>query len=153
MPTTDNVAQVFESGRILQVGDRNGRPAGPEMTLTVAGVRPFKGGLLVRFEHIRDRTGSELFRDRTLLIPAQEAEPLEPGEYFLHDLVGLDVHTTDGDVVGNVREIYPVGSGYLLAVFDGEREVMVPFSGRLVRSVALDEGTIVIDPPAGLLDL
>ena len=47
MPTTDNVARVFESGRILQVGDRNGRPAGPEMTLTVAGVRPFKGGLLV----------------------------------------------------------------------------------------------------------
>ncbi len=152
-PTTDNIETVFARGRVLRVGDREARIARPEMALTVAEVRDFKGGLIVHFEELDDRNAAEQFRGRTLLIPVDEAEPLAAGEYYLHDLVDLEVRDASGNAIGRVREIYTVGSSLLLGVDDGGRERLVPFSQRIVREVDLEKGTIVIEPPPGLLEL
>ncbi len=135
------------------MGDRGGAIAEPAMTLTIDGVRSFKGGLLLRCEGVADRSAAENFRDRTLLILADEAEPLEADEYFLHDLVGLEVRDDDGERLGVVKEIYPVGNGYLLGVEIDGREVVVPFNRHVVRGVDVDEGTIVIEVVPGLFEL
>lgn len=135
------------------MGDRDGAIAEPAIALTVEAVRSFKGGLLLRFAGITDRNDAEILRGRTLLIPADEAEPLAADEYFLHDLVGLEVRDDDGSLLGVVKEIYSVGNGYLLGVETDGREVMVPFNRQVVRSVDTDSGVIVIEVMPGLLDL
>lgn len=153
MPATDNVAAVYERGRSFRLGDSDASPMEPEVLIEVAGVREFKGGLLVRFTGIGDRNAAENIRGRTLLLPRDEVQPLEDEEFFLHDLIDLEVRSLDGAVIGRVREIYTVGSGHLLSVDDGERERMIPFSRQLVREVDLEDGRIVIEPLPGLLEL
>lgn len=152
MPATDDVAGVYAEGRNLRLGDGEGRPFEPVVDLEVAGVRGFKDGLIVRFAGVRDRNAAEVLRGRTLLMRASEARPLEDDEYFLHDLVGLEVFTAAGERVGRVTELYEAGPGHYLAVNDGERERLVPFIGAIVREVHLEARRIVIEPPPGLLD-
>ena len=151
IPSTDDVEEIFQRGRALLVGDEGG--VGMGSTLTVAVVRRFKAGLIVRFEEIGDRNVAEQFRGRTLLIGAKDARPLASDEYYLHDLVGLEVSTAAGEVVGRVAEVYEIGPGYCLGVDDGERERLIPFSRQIVREVDLAAGRIVIDPTPGLLAL
>ncbi len=152
MLATDDVAGVYAKGCSLRVGDPSGRAAEPESHLTVVTARAFKGGLIVKFEEFADRNAAEAVRGRTLLIAAADVRPLEPDEFFLHDLAGLEVRTAAGDRVGKVTELYEGGPGYLLAVDDGERELLIPFSRQLVREVDIEGGVITIDPIPGLLD-
>jgi 16S rRNA processing protein RimM len=78
---------------------------------------------------------------------------LEEGEFFLHDLVGLQVETAEGQVIGRVGEVYEAGAGHFLSVVGGERERLIPFSGRLVREVDVEAGRIVIEAIPGLLEI
>jgi len=153
MPATDDVAGVYVKGRDLLLGDPDGRAYEPETPVRVAGVRPFKRGLLVSFEDVEDRNAAESLRGRTLLIQREEARPLQAGEYFLHDLEGLEVRTTGGTRVGVVREVYEGGAVHYLGVDADGREHLIPFSGAVVKKVDLKGGVIVVDPPPGLLDL
>ena len=61
--------------------------------------------------------------------------------------------TPDGRSVGRVREVYDVRPAVLLEVAGGEREHLIPFTGEFLVALSLEEGTLVIDPPEGLLDL
>jgi 16S rRNA processing protein RimM len=150
---TDDVAGIYSKGRSLLIGDSEGRPDESGLALTIAGARGFKGGLIVRFEDVHDRNAAEVLRGCTLLIRAEEARPLEAGEFFLHDLVGLEVQTLDGQRVGRVVEIYDTGPGHMLEVDDGAHGRLIPFSDQLVREVDLKAGRIVIEAIPGLLDL
>ncbi len=153
VPATDDVAGVYAQGRGLRVGDAGGRLEGLELSLTVQAAREFKGGLIVRFEGVRDRDSAEALRGRTLLIRREEARPLESGEYFLHDLVGLEMWSAEGERVGRVAAVYEGGAGHFLNVDDGEREHLIPFAGRIVRKVDLEAGRIIIEAIPGLLEL
>ena len=153
VPATDDVAGVYAQGRELRVGDADGRPAEQGLSLAVQAAREFKGGLIVRFADVRDRDAAEALRGRTLLIRGEEARPLESGEYFLHDLVGLEVWSSDGERVGRVAAVYEGAAGHFLGVDDGGRERLVPFAGRIVRQVDLEAGRIVIEVIPGLLEL
>lgn len=139
---------AFAPGRVLRLDAESG---GAE--LTVVSTRPHKGGLLVQLEGVETRSAAEALLGRDLSAPSSELAPLEAGEVYYHDLVGLEVATPDGVVIGRVREVYEAQPADLLAVSMGEREVLVPFSRRVVRSVDVAGGRLVIEPPEGLLDL
>jgi len=153
MPATGDVAGVYARGREFPVGDSQGQVEEYELKLTVQAARAFKGGLIVRFAGVEDRNAAEVLRGRTLLLAADDVRPLEAGEYFLHDLSGLEVKTATGDVIGRVIEVYEAGPSYFLGVDDGERERLIPFTGQIVREVDMEAGTIVIEPIPGLLDV
>lgn len=152
-PATDDVASVYAEGRIFRIGDGEGRAAEPALSLTLQVARVFKGGLIVRFAELRDRNAADAIRGRTLLIPAEDVRPLDEGEFFLHDLIGLEVVTADGARVGEVREVYEAGAGHFLGVDDGERERLIPLDGSIVQDVDIEAGRIVIAPTPGLLEI
>jgi len=153
MPATDDVAGVYAPGREFRVGDSQGLIEEHGLRLSVQAARAFKGGLIIRFEGVEDRNAAEPLRGRTLLLAVEDVRPLEAGEYFLHDLSGLEVRTTTGDVIGRVVEVYEAGPSHFLGVDDGERERLIPFTGQVVREVDMEAGTIMIEPIPGLLDV
>ncbi|MFE9309717.1 ribosome maturation factor RimM [Streptomyces sp. NPDC088353] len=125
--------------------------AGP---LTIETGRVHSGRLLLRFEGVRDRNAAEALRN-ILLIAEIDPEELPEGEdeYYDHQLMDLDVVTTDGKEVGRITEISHLPSQDLLIVErpDGT-EVMIPFVGEIVTEIDLEEQRAVIDPPPGLID-
>ncbi|MGW6357020.1 ribosome maturation factor RimM [Streptomyces sp. NPDC055092] len=122
--------------------------------LTIETGRVHSGRLLLRFEGVRDRTAAEALRN-TLLIAEVDPEelPEDEDEYYDHQLMDLDVVTTDGVEVGRITEISHLPSQDLFIVErpDGS-EVMIPFVEEIVTEIDLEEQRAIIDPPPGLID-
>jgi 16S rRNA processing protein RimM len=150
---TDRPEVVFAPGQRLLLGTDTGQVAEPAAELEIEASRPFKRGLLVRLVGVEDRNAAERLANRYLLAPRAELdEGAEEGVYY-HQLLGLLVQTTDGAVVGRVREVYETEPRHLLEVKGQGRVHLIPFSPEVVRSVDLEGGRLVIDPPVGLLEL
>lgn len=152
-PLTEHPEDIFAEGREVLLGDASGTLGSDPETLTVETSRPFKRGLLVRWEGYADRTAVTPFGGRYLLVSAGELAPLEEGEVYYHQLLGLEVVTVEGEVVGRVREVYETDPAHLLEVKGPERLHLIPFVKRIVKQVDLEAGRLVIAPPPGLLDI
>jgi 16S rRNA processing protein RimM len=153
-PLTDHPDGVYAPGRILFSGAEDAD--GPDLEggpLRIRGVRPFRRGFLVSFAGVRDREGAERLSGRYLYADASSLAPLAEGELFYHDLLGMEVVTTSGRIVGHIREVYELRPADLLEVHGPAGEVMIPFLRHIVVSIDRETGRMVIDPPEGLLDL
>jgi 16S rRNA processing protein RimM len=154
---TDAPDAFFAPGARLFAGTVNGDVAPDARELHVVRSSPFKGGIILAVEEINDRTESELWRDRYLLVPDSEVQPLDEGEVYLHDLIGMQTRLVSGEVVGEVVAFYELPQGITLEIRravegKGTATVLVPFSDVAVHDVNMESRTIVLDPPAGLLD-
>ncbi len=129
--------------------DGGGEAAG----LRMERVRPHRNGWIVAFEGVDSRSAAAALVGRELLLPMEALQPLEADEVFVHDLIGLEVRLTDGTPVGPVQAVFEARPADLLEVRMGDRLVLVPFTRVIVRDVDVEAGTLVIDPPEGLLDL
>lgn len=153
-PLTDHPDAVFAAGSELRVSDAEGEAPDELLPpLRVEAARPHRGGLLVLFEGLADRDRAEFLRSRYLLRPFEKIEPLDEGELFQHQLLGLTVVTQEGAEIGTVREVYEHEPAPLLAVETPTREILVPFAREIILEWDLEAGRLVVDPPEGLLDL
>ena len=123
-------------------------------SFVVEGVREHGARLLVRLAAVTDRDAADALRGSLFVIDSNDLPPIdEPDTYYDHQLEGLRVRTTTGRDVGVVAEVLHTAAGELLAVKGDSGEVLVPFVAAIVTSVSLDDGTVEVDPPEGLLDL
>jgi 16S rRNA processing protein RimM len=99
---------------------------------------------IARFAEIGDRTGAESVRGRLLTVPRSALPPLEPGEYYHADLIGLPCESEEGESLGTVVAVENFGAGDLIEVerCDGRRS-LVPFRTGIAD---LADGRIVLDP-------
>lgn len=151
---TDAPDAIFAPGARLFAGTVAGDLAPNAMVLHVEDVRPFKDGLLVTFEEIPDRTQGELWRERYLLVPMEEVEPLEEDEVYLHQLVGLEVQRTDGSAIGTVVGFFELAHGLLLEIrrTGAKDTVLMPYQEEFIAGVDVERGVLVVDPPEGLFE-
>lgn len=131
----------------------------PELTLQIKSLRA-KGNLLfLTFDNYPDRTAAEALLDYLLFVDRQALKDLSNDEWWLSELVGVPVYTTEGRAVGTISSVIdgPVptleikqdnGSGQ-----DETKSILVPFVKDLVPVVNIKDRRIeVIDLP-GLLEL
>jgi 16S rRNA processing protein RimM len=149
---TDDPAARFAPGNTLRA--KNSR-TGDERDFVVEQVREHGARLLVRLAGVDDRDAADALRGSLFVVDSAELPPIdEPDTYYDHQLEGLSVRTTTGQDVGVVAEVLHTAAGELLAVRRGDGgEVLVPFVGAIVTSVSLEDRSVEIDPPEGLLDL
>jgi len=148
---TDFVEERFTSGATLRT-----LRAGEPDALTVIAARPHAGRWLVGFEGVTSMNDAETLRGCELRIPAEALMPLGPGAFYAHDLVGCQVTTIEGTLVGTVRRVDDVETRPLLAIAVGDEgapEVLVPLVEGICRQVDVVAKVIVIAPPEGLLEV
>jgi 16S rRNA processing protein RimM len=102
---------------------------------------------------VETREDAERLRGLYVLRPSEELEGVEEGEVFYHQLLGMKVVTVGGEEVGEIVEVYELRPADLLEVKGPSKTHFIPFLSSLVRKVDIETATMVIDPPAGLLDL
>ena len=150
---TDAPDAVFAPGRRVLAGTVDGDPSPDRRELVVEESRPFKGGWIVAFEGIVDRNEAERWRERYVLVPLSELEPIKEGEVYLHDLLGLSVVLdASREVIGDVMDVYELPQGIMLDVRRPKGSVLIPFRPEVVTRVDLGDRQIVIAPPEGLLE-
>ena len=159
-PLTDKPDVVFASGSRVFAGTSHGdlsivndvKGADETPTLTVAGSKPFKKGLIVQFEELRDRDSAELWRGRYLLAPFAELPPPEENEVYLHDLIGMSVVSMTGEHIGPVTTFYELPQGIMLDVKTKRGSAIIPYRPEIIVRTDIGERTIVINDTIGLLD-
>ncbi|HEX8639864.1 MAG TPA: ribosome maturation factor RimM [Allosphingosinicella sp.] len=115
-----------------------------ERALTLASVRGGESGAIARFEEIGDRSAAEALRGTLLEIRRSDLPPLEEGEYYHADLIGLACESPDGERLGTVAAVENFGAGDLLEVErPGGRRQLIPFRDGIAD---LRDGKIVADP-------
>jgi 16S rRNA processing protein RimM len=153
-PLTDRPDHVFAPGHQLLLGDEDGAVDDDSPVVAIESVRPFKRGRLVKFDGFDSREDVDELAQRYLLLPAEAVPPLDEGEVFYHDLLGMTVETVSGEAVGRVREVFETEPHHLLEVKSESGKLhLIPFADRIVRQVDIDGRRLVIDPPEGLLEL
>lgn len=135
--TTDRLERVAP-GAVLHAG----RPGAVEQRLEITASRPHQGHHIVAFAGVRDRNAAEALRGAVL-----RAEPLDdPAALWVHELIGSEVVGADGTAYGVVQSVEANPASDLLVLASGG---LVPL--RFVTEST--PGRVVIDPPAGLLEV
>lgn len=150
---TDYPEEVFVTERVFRVTE--GAPIGLPADLTLERARPHGGSWILAFREIDDRTLAERYGGAHLTVEREHLLAPEPGEYFIHDLIGLSVVPAGSEeAVGAVQGVYDTPGRPILQVKDGDgEEILVPFDRSVVDEVDLEDGVLRISPPEGLLDL
>ena len=150
-PLTDAPDAVFASGRRVFVGDAAGNSA-QERTLTVGSVRPFKGGMMVKFDEVPDRNAAELLRGRYLFSPFDELDPPGEDEVYLHEMIGMKVKLDTGEPIGEVTAYYELPQGLTLDVKTPKGSVLVPYRPEIVDSTNAETREIIVKNDVGMFD-
>jgi 16S rRNA processing protein RimM len=104
-------------------------------TLTLKTVRDGPNGAVARFAEVTDRNVAEALRGTELTVPRSALPPLEEGEYYHVDLIGLPCVTDAGEAIGTVVTVENFGAGDILEIEkpDGKR-FMVPIHATQVEA-------------------
>ncbi len=115
------------------------------------GLRFNKQYALLSLEGCHSRNDAELLRDKKVFIRLDQAAPLEDGQYFLFELIGLRV-IADQMEIGRVREVLQTGANDVYVV-DGATygEVLIPAHDETILNIDFDAGLITMALPDGLL--
>ncbi len=108
--------------------------------------------LLIRFEGTDSREAAEKLRGTTVEIERSACHELPEGEFYIADLIGLQVRTEQGVRIGVLKDVMQQGAQDLYIVQDGAKEVLIPAVREFIKKIDLETGEIVIDPIEGLLD-
>lgn len=152
-PITDAPDAVFAPGRRVFAGTARGDRAADGRELHVDRTSRFKGGLIVAFREIAERTAAEQWRGRYFLVPRSELAPLEEDEVYVHELLGMDVRLESGERIGEVADLYELPQGLALNVRRrGRSETVVLLYDQSVVGVDRDARVVTVTVPEGLLD-
>jgi 16S rRNA processing protein RimM len=150
---TDAPDAIFAAGRRVFAGTRSGDKSRDDHELVVLRSSPFKGGWIVAFDGIADRTQAESWRDRYLLLPEEEIEPPGEDEVFIHDLLGMRVVRSSGEDIGEVSEVFELPQGLVIEVQRARGSVvLLPFNDQTVTRVDTEQRVIEVDPVEGLIE-
>jgi len=115
--------------------------------------RPHRGQFLVKIARVLGIDAAKRWVGSILYVTEQELEPLRAGEYYHYQVVGLEVFDTQGQRIGVVARTWSTPGGELYIVNGASKEHLIPATKEIIEKVDFAAGTIVINPPEGLLDL
>lgn len=115
-------------------------------------VRFHRGAALIKLVGCEDANAAEGLRDQLVQIPLKEAVPLEEGEYYHFQLLGVEVTTEEGNSLGRVTEVLDTGANDVFVVRGPHGEILIPAIEEVVRELDLESGHMVVMLLPGLLD-
>ncbi len=137
-------SERFAMGATLYVrGDRR----------KITGLNMSQGYPIVQFAGYHDQTSAETLRGTLIEIDEADLPPLPDGEYYLHDLVGLEVVTSAGETVGTLAQALTTGANDVYVVKrEGKSDALIPAIPDVILGVDLEARRMTIEAMPGLLD-
>lgn len=145
-PTTDDIKR-FDYLKKVFIDSREGL-----IQVKVAGVRYFKNLVILKFKGINDINDVEKYKKCPLLVTREDAVPLEEGEYYITDIIGINAVSDDGVVLGTIKDVLQTGANdvYIIQTED-KKEILVPAIKQCILNVDLDKKEMKIHLLEGLV--
>ena len=119
--------------------------------LEIEKVRFFKNLVILKFKGIDNINDIEMYKQRELWIPREEGQDLEEDEYYIGDLIGMDVYTQTGKF-GILKDVIETGANEVYVIDSIEHgEVLVPAIKQCIRRVDVEAGKMEIFLLKGLI--
>ena len=110
----------------------------------VLSVRTGGGAVFLGLRGVADRNAAELLRGKEVVIPRSEAPEPEEGRYYVADLLGCDIVTEGGKVLGKLKDVRQASTD-VYTLFDGSRDILFPVADGVVVAVDVENGTITVN--------
>jgi 16S rRNA processing protein RimM len=115
-----------------------------DLGLTLIAGRSTKGGIIARAKEVETKEQADRIRGLELYVPRSVLPPVQDDEYYLTDLIGLDVISPEGDLLGKVKAVQDFGAGDLIEVQPAKgKSWYLPFTKALVPEVDIAGGKII----------
>jgi 16S rRNA processing protein RimM len=115
--------------------------------------RPHGRQLLIKLSGINGIEEAKKWVGSELCVAENTLQPLQPGEYYHYQAIGLEVLDLNGERIGVITRIWSTPGGELYVVQGAEKEHLIPAVKEIIEKVDLAAGKMIINPPVGLLDL
>ncbi len=142
---TDFVKERYTKGSFVYIEDQDGY-----IRLEVEHYRPYKDHLIVKFKGIDDINDIEKYKGHIVYKDRADIPPLKEGEYYFHELEGLDV-LVEGKVVGKVVAVEEGVAHNYLRIKTADSTSLVPYIPTFIKGVDKERGMIEIIAMEGLL--
>lgn len=107
---------------------------------------------LIKLKEIPDRTAAERFRELFVLVAINDAIPLDEGEHYLFQLIGMTVETEAGESLGTLADVMETGANDVYVVESKEYgEVLIPATEHTILNTDTETRRITVRLPEGLL--
>lgn len=100
----------------------------------------------------QDRIEAESLRGVFLLVPEAEVVPLPEDNYYIYQLVGLSVHTEEGQLLGKLADVMTTGGNDVWVVEGDRGQILLPAIRQVIRQVDLQKQQIIVHLLPGLVD-
>lgn len=147
-PTTDDVKR-FKKLKNVYVLQNNGT----ERLLTVEQVKFFKNMVICKFSGVDTPEDAQRIRGLDLTIDREQAIPLNKGEHYISDLIGMKVVTDEGTELGECEEIFPTGANQVMSVRTQVKSVLIPYIKDCILDVDEETNIIKVHMLDGLMEL
>ena len=144
-PTTDDATRFKQlKSVLLDMGKER-------IGLEIQSVKFFKQFVIVKFKGIDNINDIERYKGRSLLVSREDAVELDKDEYYIADLIGMDVFTEEGHF-GVLRDVMETGANEVYIVdSDSHGEVLIPAIRQCVLNVDPEENRMTVRIMDGLI--
>ncbi|MGI6042249.1 MAG: ribosome maturation factor RimM [Candidatus Alectryocaccobium sp.] len=145
-PTTDSKERFLEIDEVVL------RTSREETVLHIEKVRFFKQLVIVKFKEYNRIEDVENLKQAELYVSRDNAAPLEEGEYYIGDLIGMKVFTDDGEEFGEILDVMETGANDVY-VIDTQKygEVLIPAIKQCILEVDIQSERMTIHLLPGLI--
>ena len=123
------------------------------MTLEIEGVKFFKQFVILKFKGFDNINDIERYKGKNLYVTRENAVKLKRDEYFIADLIGLEVYDEDDQHLGMLTNVIETGANDVYEVkFEDGREVLFPAIKQCILDVDMENRKMKVHIMEGLLD-
>lgn len=145
-PFTDNINRFDDLKKVYVKTKKE------DKLYKVENVRYHKNMVLLKLEGIDNLEQAELLKNAFLEIDREDAVPLKEGQFFIADLIGLEVYTDEGKLLGKVDDIYNTGANDIYVVKDElGKQILLPGIKEVIKQVDLESEKIIVHLIPGLI--
>lgn len=118
----------------------------------IEGVKYHKNMVLIKLQNVDTPEQADMLKNAYLEVDRENAIKLKKDEYFIADLIGLDVYTDEGNLLGKVDDIYNTGANDIYVVKDElGKQVLLPAIKDVIKNIDLENEKIIVHLISGLV--
>ncbi|KTF21022.1 MULTISPECIES: ribosome maturation factor RimM [Streptococcus] len=149
LSVTDFAEERFKKGNRLALFDKKDQFV---MDVEIASHRKVKNFDIIKFKGMYHINDIEKYRDFSLKVAEEDLTDLEDGEFYYHEIIGLEVYENDL-LLGTIKEILQPGANDVWVVKrKGKRDLLLPYIPPVVLGIDIEQGRVDVEIPEGLDD-
>ncbi len=126
-------------------------PESDNITLEIEGVKFQKNLVILKFKGYDNINDIEMHVKKGIFVTRDNAVELEEDEYFVADLIGLNVVTDDGEDFGVIKDVLHTGANDVYVIDHDDKDVLVPAIKECIIDVSIDDNIMKIHLMKGLV--